>query len=188
MAPFNYKENYIIQGFNILNDKKSSALCDRLDLYSDTFCEDVSREEYEKEVERLIEGELDKKSQGTSRKEQSYLRKILFKGRKTAKCGICGNEFPVELLVTAHIKKRAECSKPERLDVNNIVTPMCKLGCDDLYEKGYILIRDGIIMKNYKKLMCPIVHDYLDKMDNTLCISYNNDNEKYFDYHNNKFE
>lgn len=62
-------------------------------------------------------------------------------------CGICNKEYPINLLITAHIKKQTHCTFEEKLDYKNIVMPMCKMGCDDLYEKGYIFIRDGKVMK-----------------------------------------
>ena len=50
--------------------------------------------------------------------------------------------------MAAHIKKRSFSSTEEKLDYKNIVMPMCKFGCDELYEKGYIIIKDGQVVIN----------------------------------------
>ena len=184
-----YDEKYIIQGFNVLDDLKSEKLFNKLDLYSDVIPADITEQEYEKEIKRLMNEEnLDKASQGTSRKEQSYLRKIMFNGKKIATCGICGREMPVELLVTAHIKKRSDCTKEERLDVSNIVMPMCKLGCDDLYEKGYILVREGKIERNRSKFESLAVTNYLNGVVGMKCTAWNERTSEYFEQHNSKFK
>jgi predicted restriction endonuclease len=59
-----------------------------------------------------------------------------------AKCDLCGREFPVELLIAAHIKQRAQCSNLERQDEANVVMSACRLGCDELFERGYISVND----------------------------------------------
>jgi hypothetical protein len=81
---------------------------------------------------------------GFVRKEQGFLRKILFADKPTTKCGICNLELPTSMVVAAHIKKRSLCNHEERLDPN-VVMPMCRFGCDELYEKGYISVYEGKI-------------------------------------------
>jgi len=89
-----------------------------------------------------IDGDLDRAFQAARRVEQSYLRRTLFSS-PTAPCDLCGREFETEFLVAAHIKKRAECSDPERRDVAHIVMSACRFGCDELFERGYISVGDG---------------------------------------------
>ena len=74
-------------------------------------------------------------NQTQSRKEQGILRGILFKGVPEAKCAICHRNFPTDIMVAAHIKPRSKCSTQERKNPN-VVMPVCKVGCDDLFEKG----------------------------------------------------
>jgi len=51
------------------------------------------------------------------------------------------------LLIASHIKPRNLCSHEERLHPN-IATLMCLLGCDSLYERGYLRVRDdGVIFR-----------------------------------------
>lgn len=121
------------KSISMTNETKGPALSlkNLLDIYSED--EDLDREVVSK-----------------GRKEQSLLRAYLFDGKEKEKCTICHRTFPVSLLVAAHIKPRSECTSPERKDYSNIVTPMCKLGCDELYEKGFIVVKNGHVVLNRK--------------------------------------
>jgi len=131
-----YKPNYIIQGFNVLDNSKSENVIFSFDLSSSIYYPPVSKEDFEKAVKEFDTTKaLDSEAKVQVRNEQAYLRKYLFHDKTISTCAICGRELPVGLLVTAHLKKRAECTYEEKLDLN-IVVPMCRLGCDALYEGG----------------------------------------------------
>jgi len=103
-------------------------------------------------VERLLdsitdETDLDRDSKGKSRKEQSLLRAYLLRGSNVGHCVICRHEFPFEMLVAAHLKKRSECTVVEKKDFKYVAALMCKTGCDDLYENGYISVDNGMVVK-----------------------------------------
>lgn len=83
------------------------------------------------------------------RKEQQILRDWLFDGKDVESCAICDKEFSVSSLITAHKKKRSECSFNERIDPN-IVMPLCKFGCDHLYEIKVLRIQKNIVISNNK--------------------------------------
>lgn len=129
-----------------------------------------------------VKGELDTYIVSKRRKEQKKLRDELFEGLTTSICGICGEEYPVDLLVVAHIKKRSEASKNERLD-KNIVIPMCKFGCDDLFENGYITVVDGYILSAKNKLTTPALTRVINKLISRKCHSWNENNSKFFEWH-----
>jgi len=90
-----------------------------------------------------IEGELDHEHSVLGRREQIYLRKFLFGNHDVRVCAMCGRSLPVKLLVAAHVKRRSDCSRRERLDAKNIVVALCVLGCDALYERGLISVAEG---------------------------------------------
>jgi hypothetical protein len=75
------------------------------------------------------------------RLEQHQLRLRLLSGNESGSCRLCGVRLPASLLVASHIKPRNLCSQQERLHPN-IATLMCLLGCDSLYERGYLRVRD----------------------------------------------
>jgi hypothetical protein len=84
------------------------------------------------------------------RREQRHVRTRL--GIRTGDperlhtCGLCGELRPERLLVAAHIKSRALCTEEERRDFDAIAMPACLLGCDALFEHGYLTVGpDGMI-------------------------------------------
>ena len=72
------------------------------------------------------------------------LRKQLFQYKTTSKCAICNQDFNIGFLVCAHIKKRSKCTEDEMRNINNVVR-MCKFGCDELFERGYVAVVDGVV-------------------------------------------
>lgn len=181
-----YKKNYVIQGFNVLDQEKSTKIMHLLNLQSEMYFPEVSREDYFRVIaEPAPDMPLDKAGQSKLRTEQSFLRNNLFKNNKTFKCGICGKEFPRNFLVAAHIKKRANCTDEERRDFDHIIMPMCKFGCDELYEKGYIAIDEGkVVISNSKYGTVPI-DEYLKKVVGKSCNYWKPQTKKYFLWHKN---
>ena len=103
-----------------------------------------------------FEASLDRQHAGLGRKEQGYLRGLLFKDEKDALCSLCGRRLPVELLVAAHIKPRADCASRERRDFTHIAFALCLLGCDALYERGLVAVEKGgriVVAKADSKLL-----------------------------------
>lgn len=183
-----YKERYVVQGFNILNDEQSEKVGIKFELFSENICEEVREQDFKEFVVKLEDGNLlDVEGQTYRRKEQSFLRYYLFGRKSEAVCGICGRKLPVNMLTTSHIKKRSECSKEEKLDYKSIVMPMCKFGCDDLYEKGYIYIQDGQVKINDHKWATSDLKEELKKLNGRICEYYNEDTEQYFRAHRQKF-
>lgn len=183
-----YRRNNIIQGFTVLNNEKSEKVDIKFELSDVNICEEVTEKDYTDLVVRLADGEmLDIQGHAIKRKEQGFLRKYLFRGKKEFVCGICGRKLPTNMLITSHIKKRSECSKEEKLDYKHIVMPMCKFGCDDLYEKGYIYIQDGKVKINNKKWMTDDMRNELRKLEGKNCPYYNKRTKPYFEAHNRKF-
>lgn len=114
------------------------------------------------------------------RKEQSLLRTILFGDSSSKECAICHKILPSNLLVAAHIKPRSKCSNEERVD-ENIVMPVCKIGCDDLFEKGYILIDDnGYISKNESIISTEMLDKILIKFKGKKCTFHKKETKRYF--------
>jgi len=177
-----YAPSYVIQGFNVLDPEKSLLILRHFDLESSVHFPDISEADYQKAV-TLPSTDLDVKTEATVRTEQGFLRKYLFGGLKVGTCEICGEVFPVELLVTAHIKKRAHCSQEEKLDYKNIVMPMCRFGCDDLYERGIIGVKDGQVIALREKPYTPVVEAKLSELVGRSCAYWNETTADYFEWH-----
>ncbi len=144
-----------------------------------------SKEEFENAIKKLNEKDLksnDAEIKTLRRIEQGYLRSQLFKRSEYFDCGICGNKYPVLFLVAAHIKKRSECTLKEQND-KSIVMPMCNFGCDELYENGYISVKEGSVIQIKKEPMTPLIQDYIDKIEGKYCKYWNKSTSEYFNWH-----
>lgn len=183
-----YAENNVIQGFNVLSQDKSREILRAFDLESEIFVPEFQINQYEnlvKKLESLKESEHEISS--TRRLEQGYLKRLLFGNKTIGKCACCHKEFPISFLITAHIKKRAFCSIEERLD-KNIVMPMCKFGCDEVFEKGYITVFDGIFKVVRNKHTSKALNHYLEEISGNSCEYYNAKTEDYFKWHYDHFK
>ncbi|MGW6726007.1 hypothetical protein ACWF9G_08895 [Nocardia sp. NPDC055029] len=78
--------------------------------------------------------------QATRRVEQALLRAYLLRGASEGACGLCGRFLPSYLLVAGHIKPRALCSEAERWAFSDVAMLICVLGCDALFEHGYVVV------------------------------------------------
>jgi hypothetical protein len=177
-----YKPNYVIQGFNVLDDEKSKRIFTAFNLTSSIYMPDISREKFIKTSEEL--GSLDKETKTLSRTEQAYLKKHLFGDKNFLNCAICDRQFTRDILVCAHIKPRAKATNKERIDTT-IVAPMCRFGCDQLFELGYIVVKEGKVYKNTTKRVTLVMNNYMDSIQDNECNYYKN-SKKYFDWHYNE--
>lgn len=176
-----YNENYVIQGFSLLDEEKSINVLKAFDLESETYFPNIDTEELFKELKN--EDNLETRSTTTGRKEQSAIRRLLFRNKPTGTCCICNKEYPVKFLWAAHIKKRAKCSLDEKKDLENIAAPMCKFGCDELYEKGYIGVKDGSVTQIKDNELTDNLQSYINSITDNSCSSWNDNTKHYFDWH-----
>lgn len=130
-----------------------------------------------------IEGALDREHTVQGRLEQSYLRSKLFGRAEDATCSLCGRRMPVGLLVAAHLKPRSECSRRERLDVENIVFSMCLLGCDALYERGLVAVSKAGRILISTAHSSPAVKAVLRQFRARTCGAWNSATAGYFKWH-----
>lgn len=113
----------------------------------------------------IDEVDLDRDCISKARKEQAFLRAHLLKGAATGKCVICHHDFPIDMLVAAHLKARSACSRSERRDIDNIAALMCKTGCDDLYERGYISVEAGRVISSKTKTCTSHLRDVIASIE-----------------------
>jgi hypothetical protein len=132
---------------------------------------------------------LDLPREARSRAEQPLLRKWMMKGRDSLLCAICGRELPVDLLVAAHIKRRSECSEVERRDFSSNLMPACKLGCDDLFERGYIVVgANGKVSEGFRKATTAAVQNTVTYLRGKTCSHWTPASEPYFAWHRQKLK
>jgi hypothetical protein len=135
-------------------------------------------------IEKLAEdlddlGSLDEQRSTLVRREQGILRQILFGSSDIGYCGICGCEYPVSLLVAAHIKPRAECSNSERRDIDNLM-PLCLLGCDSLFERGFIRVDNGHVVDGPNRAVTKDLEEAIKSVVGSRCSYWSAESKKYF--------
>jgi hypothetical protein len=136
----------------------------------------------ESEYFKVID-ELDIRIEIARRNEQSYLRQGMFGANKYGTCSICKEFIPIELLVCAHIKKRAICSIVEKSDFSNIVAPMWRFGCDKLYERGLIAVKAGKVVDLSIGIKSEKVLKYIEPITGNKVNKYSEGSEYYFNWH-----
>ena len=182
-AVVGYQPNFIVRGFSVLDEEKSERVLEHFGFLSGKHYPPTTRKDFESAVDQLAKmKETERKVQSYARKEQAFLRRNLFK-TSTHNCAICGKEYPIDVLSAAHIKRRSACSKFEKLDANNIVMGACRIGCDELYESGYISVGEaGKIITTQQKTTPPL-KEFLESIKNRACAAFKDSNAGYFAWH-----
>ena len=131
-----------------------------------------------------LTGPLDREHTINGRKEQAYLRNLLFEGADIAACSICERKLPTTLLVAAHIKPRSECTAKEKRDALHIVFSVCQLGCDALYERGFLSVNSrGKVVATRRTGITLDLKRALKAVKGRSCPAWNSETEQYFDWH-----
>lgn len=87
-------------------------------------------------------------------------------------------------MIAAHIKRRSECSVEERLDAENIVMVACSLGCDALYEQGYVSVDEhGMIIATSSDDLTRDVEDHVRFLAGRTCAVHKDGSGRYFQWH-----
>jgi hypothetical protein len=183
-----------VQGYRVVGEERSDGLLLYLYQREEAQPRQVSRARYERSLRGALRvpvgsdrQSLDIRRVVASRLEQAYLRYHLFRHKSVAECGMCGmcgKSYPVELLVAAHIKRREVCTLEECLDVEHIVMPMCRFGCDELFERGYIAVdSSGHIRIRPNARSSVALNAYLDDIVGRLCSYWSSTTEPYFAWH-----
>ncbi|HCL3985306.1 TPA: hypothetical protein N2C06_004463 [Pseudomonas aeruginosa] len=118
-----------------------------------------------------------------TRGEHRYIVDHLFGKNAEGSCSICGGVFPRSMLVASHIKKRSACSRDEKLDVQNVATAMCRLGCDPLFELGFISVLEGKVVRHPSRIGSELISSYIDKLVGRPVIAWTKKTQKYFQWH-----
>lgn len=167
------KFDYWLKAIHRMSWSRGSGL-DKEANYSD------KRWALETQLSRL--DKLDTFSITRRRTEQHILREYILGNKGNGNCAICNHDFPSNLLATAHIKKRSECSLDEKRDLN-VVMPACYLGCDTLYEKGYVRVNEGVVERNKSHEITDRLDRYLREIEGNECKYYGENTSEYFKHH-----
>jgi len=177
----------LVQKYGSNDSPETSA---KVMVHKDSATEDHPQRSAEKEspavtdIVAALEGlpETDVKREVVTRAEQFALRRHFLGDAEKACCAICGCEYPVDFIWIAHIKRRCDCTDVERRDASNLMRA-CKFGCDDLFERGYLAVRDGKILFSDRVKTTEALEKYMRSFAGKICPAYNAQSKSYFDWH-----
>lgn len=117
------------------------------------------------------------------RPEHARLKKFLFGHSSVSCCALCGKELPTSLLVASHIKKRSHSDSHERGDLH-IVMAACALGCDAVYERGYITVdTHGLVQQGPRIPETNHLQSYINDLLERQVTAHTPRTAKYFEWH-----
>ncbi|MEC1628645.1 helix-turn-helix domain-containing protein [Bacillus paranthracis] len=177
---------YSLNRFRVEGVSSSERILDILDVDVSSNLVEYSEKEFKDAVMLDIKGTLDIVSKRASRVEQGYLRKKLFGKKVFSVCACCGEKLPTSMLIASHIKKRSLCNDDEKLNTR-IVIPLCKFGCDTLFEEGYIGVNDSgefVHLENANPLKTTSrVKAYIDSVVGNKCSYWDDQTKGFFKWH-----
>ncbi|MBG6189942.1 hypothetical protein IWX64_000876 [Arthrobacter sp. CAN_A212] len=115
------------------------------------------------------------------RAEQRFLRRSLL-SRFGNQCALCGKILPENLLVAAHIKRRSESSEEERLNFEGVAMLACSLGCDALFEDGYITVDEAGLVKPGVTANSDL-SQILNGLAGSRCLAFSESTKESFEFH-----
>lgn len=176
-------ENYEWPGFEVYLEDVAAPVVHGYQLESSVYFPIVSEDEYKQVVQEIDRSSpLDTEGRGRLRKEDGFLRDYHFRGKVVEECGICGNKYPTQFLIAAHIKDRWHCTTEDRLDYENIAMPMCKLGCEELYRRNYVTVIDERVAVTRARVDSNDLKAILVRLQGRVCPWFKG-SRKYFDWH-----
>jgi hypothetical protein len=130
---------------------------------------------------QYVGGPSDRRIFGAARTEQRFLRNQQLQLRGSS-CSLCGQSFPEQLLVAAHIKPRSACSEKERMDTRNVSMLACLFGCDALFELGYVVVGESGVIEAGKPGPEP-VRVRIGGLVGRKCRAHDERSRGYFEWH-----
>jgi hypothetical protein len=132
---------------------------------------------------RAFLGATDGVAERRFRREQRLLRKALGLGNGSHCCYLCGREFPDQLLVAAHIKKRSACDDHEKVDIPAVAMITCALGCDALFEQGFVVVDGNGVVVAAKSDSNDEVRALTRRLEGRVIGGWSHASAKYFEWH-----
>lgn len=117
---------------------------------------------------------------GLRRLEQGALRAHLLAGRPVADCVFCGSKLPAKLLIAAHIAPRHLLDDDQRRSFDDIAVLACALGCDALFEWGYISVADDGLIVARDADPVPALKAAIERLTGRKCKGFNSATAPYF--------
>ncbi|TDC95409.1 hypothetical protein E1161_04275 [Saccharopolyspora aridisoli] len=181
-SALDWNDNAFVQGFTVYDGDKADRLAELVNL--DALTTPAAQSDETTRSNTAPDGPTDGTRTSSWRREHTAFKQRLVE-LSDGSCALCGNHLPPAFLVGAHIKKRAMCSEDERKDFDNVGMLACVLGCDSLFEHGFIAVdNDGTIIISDTINATPAVEQFVkDRLDGRTTTWWTPQREPYFDWH-----
>jgi len=189
-AAVGYASTWVAQAATLIRPPKSEALARVLGSTPQVLTSKIApKPEADARVSDALDSllELDADRVVNSRLEQQKIRTLLFGNAPLGRCDICASEFPKELLVAAHIKRRSACSNEEKRDHTQNILSLCKFGCDELFERGFIVVKNGRVADGPTVATTDVVVRRVSFLRGKSVAKFNKHSAEYFRWHLNNF-
>lgn len=184
-SALDWSDNAFVQGFTVYGGDKADRLAELVNLDALTIPTTQSGQAPETTRSNTVPGgPTDGTRTSSWRREHTAFKQRLVE-LSDGSCALCGNHLPPAFLVGAHIKKRAMCSEDERKDFDAVGMLACVLGCDSLFEHGFIAVgQDGHILISDAINTTPDVAQFAkDRLDGRISTWWTPQREPYFNWH-----
>lgn len=182
-----YKDGFVVQRYMSYEEDISELIVEELNLIdwnSPFYTSDCTTdEEKKKRIQEALQklDKTDSKSYTTKKRKEQQLLREFHLGKKETTCSLCHNTYPNELVVAGHIWERNKIKDEEIRKDPDIVMPVCKLGCDELFEKGFIVVNDeGSIVPVSRYIDSEPLIQFVKQYTNKKCLHFNEKTKKFF--------
>lgn len=114
------------------------------------------------------------------RREQGRLREYLLGGHELGRCALCGDRLPADLLVAAHILPRSMLTHAQRIEFSRVAMLACALGCDAIFEAGYIVVDDSGMVRPGRDAATPELTARVGHLIGRQCSAHGTGTAAYF--------
>lgn len=188
-AVLGWQDRAVVQGFTVIDGDRAERLADLVDLDDMLNLPATSPGPADTTPSGTTTppaGPTDETRSTTGRREHRALKRHLVRIGGGV-CGLCGSTLPPDFLIAAHIKKRSFCSEDERKDFDNVGMLACFLGCDSLFEHGYVAVDTGgdILISNAVDNAPDVAKFIAEHLQGRTTTWWNTDREPYYAWHRN---
>lgn len=107
------------------------------------------------------------------RLEQAHLRRYLLGDAELAQCSLCGRRLPSRVLVAAHLVPRRFLTDSERREFASAATLLCVLGCDALFEWGYLVVDPQGVIRAGRTAESAELARHAEQLVGRICLAHN---------------
>jgi len=182
-----YKKKFAVQGCMTYEEDISELILEELDLidwdspFYTTDC--ATEEEKKRKIQEALQAldQTDSKSHTSKRRVEQQLLREFHMGERETTCSLCHSTLPNALMVAGHIWERHKIKDDETRKDPDVVMPVCKLGCDELFEKGFIVVdEDGSIVSDKKYIDTEPLRRFAQRYDGKKCLHFNEKTKRFF--------